>query len=113
VSSFPVLKCPEFESDLTSASSVQFKCVAPTHTTLHEFISGRPVNQRGMQFTDGSGTCGCAADCLCDTQFVSAGNSAVCKAASNLEYFWCIPNRNASWDCVTLVNGGFKLSNYN
>ena len=23
-----VLKCPEFESDLTSASSVQFKCVA-------------------------------------------------------------------------------------
>jgi hypothetical protein len=35
-----------------------------------------------------------AADCLCDTRFVSVGNSAVCKAARNLEYMSCIPNRN-------------------
>jgi hypothetical protein len=31
------------------------------------------------------------ADCLCDTRFMSPGNSAVCRAASNIEYFWCIP----------------------
>lgn len=54
-----------------------------------------------------------AADC--DTRFGSFGNNAVCKSERNLEYFWCIPNWNASWDyyisewCVQTFKSQFKF----